>query len=107
VVNELQARETAAAVLMLHPEDNVVVCRRDVRAGETLVIGSEMLTAASDVALGHKIARRLIRRNSQVIKYGMSIGVSTSEIQPGEWVHLHNIRSNYIASHARDSEEPR
>lgn len=107
MVNELQARETAAAVLVLHPEDNVVVCRRDVRAGEKLVIGSEVLIAASDVALGHKIARHLIRRNSQVIKYGMSIGLSTSDIQPGEWVHLHNIRSDYIASHTRDARERR
>jgi len=107
MVSEPQARETAAAVLVLHPEDNVVVCRRNVRAGEKLVIGSEVLTAVSDVALGHKIARRLIPRNSPVIKYGMSIGSSTSEIQPGEWVHLHNIRSDYIVSHTRDSRERR
>lgn len=97
--------EAGAAVLVLHPDDSVVVCRRDVRAGERLVIGGEILTARSDVALGHKIARRVIQRGAPIIKYGMSIGSSTSEIQPGEWVHLHNMKSDYIASHTRDSRE--
>jgi len=97
----------AAAVLVLHPEDNVVVCRRDVRAGETMVIEGEALTARSDVALGHKIARRAIQQGAPVIKYGMAIGSSTSHIQPGEWVHLHNMKSDYIASHTRDSKERR
>jgi (2R)-sulfolactate sulfo-lyase subunit alpha len=102
-----QGRETAAAVLVLNPEDNVVVCRRDVRAGESLVIEGEAVVARADVALGHKIARRLIRSGESVVKYGMSIGSSTAEIQPGDWVHLHNMKSDYIPTHTRDSRERR
>lgn len=105
--NGPQGRETAAAVLVLSPEDNVVVCRRDVRAGEKLIIEGDVVVARSDVALGHKIARRLIRPGTPVVKYGMSIGSSTAEIQPGEWVHLHNMKSDYIPSHTRDSRERR
>ena len=104
--NGPQGRETAA-VLLLHPDDNVVVCRRDVQAGESLVIEGEVLTAGAHVALGHKIARRLIQQGAPVIKYGMAIGSSTGEIRPGEWVHLHNMKSNYIASHTRGSRERR
>ena len=99
--------ETAAAVLVLSPEDNVVVCRRDVRAGERLVMDGDVVIARSDVALGHKIARHAIHRGAKVVKYGMSIGSSTSEIQAGEWVHLHNMKSDYIESHTRDSRERR
>lgn len=95
------------AVLVLHPEDNVVVCRRDVRAGERLIMEAELIVARSDVALGHKIARRVIPRGAPVVKYGVSIGSSTAEIQPGEWVHLHNMKSDYIPSHTRDSRERR
>jgi hypothetical protein len=98
-----QGRETAAAVLLLSAEDNVVVCRRDVRAGERFVLDGDVFVARCDVALGHKIARRLIRRGEPVVKYGMSIGSSTVEIQPGDWVHLHNMKSDYIQSHTRDS----
>ena len=107
MANGPQGSETPAAALLLHPEDNVVVCRRDVRAGERLVIDSDVLVVRTDVALGHKIARRLIHRGAPVIKYGMSIGSSTSEIQPGDWVHLHNMKSDYIPSHTRDSRERR
>lgn len=103
--NGPQGCEAPAAALLLHPEDNVVVCRRDVRAGERLVIEGDVLVVRSNIALGHKIARRLIYRGAPVVKYGMSIGSSTSEIQPGDWVHLHNIMSDYIPSHTRDSRE--
>jgi hypothetical protein len=99
--NGPQGCESAAAVLVLHPEDNVVVCRRDVRAGERLVIDGDVVVARADVALGHKIARRAIQCGASVVKYGMSIGSSTSDIQPGDWVHLHNMKSDYIASHTR------
>lgn len=105
--NGPQDREAAAAVLVLNPGDNVVVCRRDVRAGEKLVIEGDVVIASCDVALGHKIARRLIHRGEPVVKYGMSIGSSTAEIQPGEWVHLHNMKSDYIPSHTRDLRERR
>jgi hypothetical protein len=102
-----QGRETAAAVLVLNAEDNVVVCRRDVRAGESLVIDGEVVVARADVTLGHKIARRLIPRGERVVKYGMSIGSSTAEIRPGDWVHLHNMKSDYIPSHTRNARERR
>ena len=32
--------------------------------------------------------------NSQVIKYGFSIGHATEDIQPGQWVHSHNMKTN-------------
>jgi SAF domain len=101
--NGPQDRDLDTAVLVLNPEDNVMVCRRDVHAGEQIIIGGEVLTARSDVALGHKIARRTIHCGAPVVKYGMSIGSSTAEIQPGDWVHVHNMRSDYIPSHTRGS----
>ena len=74
---------------------------------ESLVIEGEVVVARCDVALGHKIARRLIRAGEHVVKYGMAIGSSTLEIHPGDWVHLHNMKSDYIPSHTRDSRERR
>ena len=101
--NRPQIRDLDSAVLVLNPEDNVVVCRRDVHAGEQIIIDGEVLTVHSDVALGHKIARRTIHRGAAVVKYGMSIGSSTAEIEPGNWVHVHNMKSDYIPSHTRGS----
>ena len=28
-------------------------------------------------------------------KFGVEIGVAARDIEPGEWVHLHNCRSQY------------
>lgn len=95
--------ERTGAAILLHPSDNVVVCRRNVVAGESLIVEGHTLIAKGDVELGHKIARNAIPAGSPVVKYGMSIGVSTRDILPGEWVHLHNMKSDYIASHTRQS----
>lgn len=92
-----------AAVLLLHPDDNVVVCRRDVHAGEVLNFEGSSVLVRADVPLGHKIARQAIPAGCKVVKHGMSIGVSAAAILPGDWVHLHNMRSDYIPSHTRQS----
>ncbi len=43
---------------------------------------------------GHKYARRLIRRGENVIKYGQPIGHALCDIQTGEHVHTHNMKTN-------------
>jgi len=93
------------AAIVLHPADSVAVCRRNVAAGEALPLEGELVVARTDVALGHKIARCFIPLGGVVVKYGVAIGSATKDIHPGDWVHLHNLKSNYISSHVRDSEE--
>ncbi|RYD63244.1 MAG: altronate hydrolase [Sphingomonadales bacterium] len=92
------------STIVLSPADNVAICRRNVAAGEPLAMDGDIAVARSDVPIGHKIARRLIPAGAEVVKYGMSIGVATIDVQPGEWVHLHNLQSNYISTHMRNSE---
>lgn len=91
------------AAIVLSPADNVAVTRRNVRAGEVLTMEGDEVVACSDVPLGHKIARRFIPSGAEVVKYGMAIGSATADVQPGEWVHLHNLKSNYISTHTRDA----
>lgn len=80
-------------------EDNVGVLVRDGRAGEQLT-GWNMETDATlsvalgvDIPLGHKVALTAIPAGSQVIKYNVPIGKATADIQPGEHVHVHNLKS--------------
>jgi hypothetical protein len=89
------------AVILLHPDDNVVVCARPVRAGELLEAGGLTLGALQDVPTGHKIALRSGTTTDKVIKYGMPIGSFTCPVDAGEWVHLHNMKSDYIDAHTR------
>lgn len=95
---------SAHDLITLHPADNVVVCRRSLTRGEAVCLGDSVIVLSTDVALGHKIASRPIPVGGHVIKYGMSIGSATREVLVGEWVHLHNLKSDYISTHTHDQE---
>lgn len=84
-------------LLLLAPEDNVVVACRDLAAGEPLMLDGGELRPAVAVGLGHKLARRAITKAEKIIKYGAPVGRATRAIAAGEHVHLHNMESDYIA----------
>ena len=82
--------------IRIHPDDNVVVALEDIKQGETLEgLG---VCAAEDVARGHKLALREIREGEPVVKYGNPIGLAKSDIAPGAWVHVHNVRTGLSES---------
>ena len=93
-------QNTSNAVL-LGSYDNVIVACRFIRAGETVSFAGRSIIAASDIETGHKIACQPITRGKPVIKYGAPIGSATEVIAAGEHVHLHNMRSDYIATYTR------
>ena len=92
---------TRPAVIILAAEDNVAVCRRNVAAGELLDVGGETIVARAELLLGHKVARRFIATGTTIVKYGMPIGSATADIECGDWVHLHNMQSNYFSTQTR------
>ncbi len=90
-------------LLLLHPDDNIVVARRDIAAGEQVEIDGESFTIPAAVELGHKLARRAIPADARVLKYGAPIGSMKSAVARGEHVHMHNLRSDYISSTTREA----
>ena len=90
-------------MLLLHPADNVVVCCRTVHAGETVRIRGVNVVVAANVELGHKLASTALRAGEKVVKYGMPIGSMTSPVAAGQWVHVHNMKSDYIDAHSREA----
>jgi hypothetical protein len=91
------------SLILLHPDDNVLVLSAPVRAGQALVIDGRTVTAAVDVGVGHKLARRDLTVGDKVLKYGAPIGSITAPVAVGGHVHLHNMKSDYIASHTRQA----
>lgn len=79
--------------LLLHPEDNVVVARQRVPEGTRWPHPRREVIVASREAIemGHKLAIAPIGQGSVIRKYGQPIGFAKSEIQPGDWVHTHNV----------------
>lgn len=88
-------------LILLHEADNVLVCGGAVRAGSMLTLDGREVTAGEDVEVGHKLARRGLRAGEKVVKHGAPIGSMTRDAAAGAHVHLHNMRSDYIASHDR------
>ena len=66
-------------------------------AGDTLPlrVGERTLKIKlrAQIPFGHKFSLAQISVGSPVIKYGEVIGLSTDAIQPGDYVHVHNVAS--------------
>ncbi|MGJ8678838.1 UxaA family hydrolase [Paraglaciecola sp.] len=89
--------------VLLNKEDNVFVCCKELLTGSSITLEGASVTMSTDITVGHKIARKQIAKGDKILKYGVSIGSATQDITFGEHVHLHNIKSDYIASHTRQS----
>ncbi|MHB1036700.1 MAG: UxaA family hydrolase [Pirellulales bacterium] len=81
----------AARILHLHPDDNVGVAIRDLDPGPETTSEGRAVRLMRGVRLGHKIALTRIPEGHPILKYGQPIGVAIQTIEPGEWVHGHNL----------------
>ncbi|HWB86187.1 MAG TPA: UxaA family hydrolase [Bryobacteraceae bacterium] len=85
---------------IVHDEqDSVGVVVIDVEKGQQ-VAGWNMrtddsleLTAKANIPLGHKIALTPIATGTKVIKYNVPIGNATQDIDLGDHVHTHNLKT--------------
>ena len=87
-------------LLRLSPEDNVAVLTANAKSGEEILIDGRPHRLA--FAYGHKLAVKPIAKGETVRKYGAPIGSATADIAPGDYVHIHNMKSDYIANYSAD-----
>ncbi|WP_136604283.1 UxaA family hydrolase [Paenibacillus dokdonensis] len=80
--------------LKMNPRDTVAVALRPIAAGEQMIVDDHALTAVSDIPQGHKFALIRFAPGDMITKYGYPIGHATGAVEPGEWVHTHNIATN-------------
>ena len=83
-----------AKFIKLNPEDNVAVCLEFGQAGDTVVVDDQQFVLSNDIPVGHKVALQHIPVDANVIKYGAPIGHAIAEIQVGNHVHTHNLKTN-------------
>lgn len=94
-------------LIRLDPRDNVAVVRRRLEAGLPLRVAGRTTTPDRDIPLGHKVACKPIQPGEKVLKYGAPIGSAVAAIQPGDHVHVHNMKSDYTATHTLDEARAR
>ena len=79
--------------------DNVGVAVVDIKAGQD-VEGRDLVSnkslrakAAMDIPLGHKLALKEFKIGDTIMKYGCDVGRVVAPINPGEHVHVHNVKT--------------
>jgi altronate dehydratase small subunit len=88
--------------ILLHPQDNILVCCQQAVAGEIIDFDKEKIVLMQNIDLAHKVSREALSKGDKIIKYGVSIGSALQDIGPGEHVHMHNMKSDYIPPHTRE-----
>jgi altronate dehydratase small subunit len=83
-------------LLRLAPDDNVCLARVALTARESIVVGGASVLMEHDIDAGHKLAARDIEAGEKVVRFGTPIGSATRPICRGEWVHTHNLKSDYL-----------
>lgn len=79
--------------IKIHEDDNVIVALKNIAAGETVTVNGEKITAKEEIPAGHKMAVCDRKTGDPVIKYGCQIGLAKEEIEKGQWIHTHNIKT--------------
>ena len=82
--------------MRLSPPDNVAVALRPLKAGESVMLDGVAIRIGSNISVGHKLAARAIEKGEIILKYSCPIGTAIGNIAPGEYVHTHNVESNYL-----------
>jgi altronate dehydratase small subunit len=92
--------EARPVLLLLADGDDVLIAACDLQPGPHRSTAGEVVLVTEPVQLGHKVAARAIAAGGHIVRCGMPIGSATADIQPGAWVHTHNLASDYLATFA-------
>lgn len=99
--------ETSPEVIWLHSDDNICVAARRLESGNTVTVAGRKVTLREPIKLGHKLAITPIAQGQFVRKYGQIIGQATTAIEPGQWVHSHNLaQSDFERDYAKSQAVP-
>jgi len=87
----------------LHESDNLVVAVDPIMPGSVL----HGVTAKDRVMRGHKMAITAIPQGEPVLKFGQIIGFASKPVEPGEWLHEHNVEMHAFAREYHFAEDAR
>ena len=84
-------------IVVLNDADNVATSLVALAAQSRIEVeiggGCRTITVLDAIPFGHKLAIRRLAPGDEVVKYGEVIGRASEAIEPGRWVHVHNVES--------------
>lgn len=81
-------------IIRIHPKDNVAVALTELIPDGIYEFDEQQIHVTQMVPAGHKVAIMPIAEGESIVKYGSIIGHAGCNIQVGEWVHTHNMKTN-------------
>jgi hypothetical protein len=100
----MQSEGKSRKLLRIHRDDNVLIVVAPILAGDTDLVGGQQLLFQQNIAIGHKVAARPIKPGEKIYKCGVPIGSATEAVPAGGHIHLHNLKSDYIATYTLDKD---
>ena len=100
----MQPQGKSRKLLRIHGDDNVLIVVSPVCPGDRDLVDGHELVFTQEIAIGHKVAARDIKAGEKVYKCGVPIGSAKEMIPAGAHMHLHNLKSDYIATYTLDKD---
>lgn len=82
--------------IVINPQDNVATLCEDAKQGDCIQTDAGNIELLQDCRQGHKIALANLEAGMKVMKYNSVMGTCSQAIRAGEWVHTHNLESDYM-----------
>lgn len=82
--------------IVIEPQDNVATLCEDAEKGDRIRTDAGNIELLQDCRSGHKIAIKEVESGMKIVKYNSVMGTCTQAIRAGEWVHGHNLESDYM-----------
>jgi len=79
-------------IILINENDNVVTSLKQKKSGDKFKVDDRIIEIQNEIPAGHKIALHKIKKGEPIVKYGEPIGIAIVNIEPGEWIHVHNIK---------------
>ncbi len=78
--------------LQIHPQDNVLVALKDLKAGQEIEFGGREITLRSDIPQKHKFSVENLAAGDAIHMYGVLVGKAVEPIPEGGIISVENTR---------------
>ncbi len=95
----------ATDLIVLNQRDNVATARRTLKGGTSVAVGDSRIELRQTIPGGHKVALVSMSAGHELVKYGQIIGFAKTGIEPGDWVHTHNVELRTVGRDYRFCDE--
>lgn len=73
-------------VVKMHQNDNVAIAVKDIPLGTTVL---DTIVTKNDIPQAHKLALKDIKKDEEIIRYGVILGYAINDIEQGAWINEH------------------